>query len=229
MADSLASPTRKLTPALWASAAHIFQQILPHPFLARLVDGTLPEERFQLYVMQDALYLREYARCLALASAKAPNTFWCEMFAAHAQSALNVERSLHEGYFADWGLDPAQIEATASTPTTLAYTSYLLRTAYSAPFEEILGALLPCYWIYWEVGKSLVAAGSPNPTYQRWIDAYASEQFGNAVQRVLDAVDRSTADLPESRLTAIRQHYLTASRYEYMFWDAAYHREEWPV
>src|SRR6266498_347942 len=136
MADSLASPTRKLTPALWASAAHIFQQILPHPFLARLVDGTLPEERFQVYVMQDALYLREYARCLALASAKAPNTFWCEMFAAHAQSALNVERSLHEGYFADWGLDPAQIEASPPTPTTLAYTSYLLRTAYSAPFEE---------------------------------------------------------------------------------------------
>jgi thiaminase/transcriptional activator TenA len=229
MADSLAAPTSKLTPVLWASAAHIFQQILAHPFLTRLTDGTLPEERFVLYVTQDALYLREYARCLALASAKAPTSHWCEMFAAHAQSALNVERSLHEGYFAGWGLDPAQIEATPPTPTTLAYTSYLLRVAHAAPFEEILGALLPCYWIYWEVGKTLGAAGSPNPTYQRWIDAYASEQFGSAVQRVLDAVDRSTADLPESRLAAIRQHYLTASRYEYMFWDAAYQREEWPV
>ena len=229
MAEPLAAPSRKLTPSLWASAAHIFQQILAHPFLPRLTDGTLPTDRFQFYVIQDALYLREYARCLALASAKAPTTHWCEMFAAHAQSALNVERSLHEGYFAAWGLDQDEIEAVPPTPTTLAYTSYLLRTAYAAPFEEILGALLPCYWIYWEVGKTLVAMGSPNPTYQRWIDAYASEQFGNAVQRVLDAVDHSTADLPESRLAAVRQHYLTASRYEYMFWDAAYLREEWPV
>jgi thiaminase (transcriptional activator TenA) len=229
MAEVSVAPNRKLTPVLWASAAHIFQQILPHPFLTRLLDGTLPEECFRFYVTQDALYLREYARCLALASAKAPSAYWCEMFAAHAQSALNVERSLHEGYFAGWGLDPAQIEATPPTPTTLAYTSYLLRVAHAAPFEEILGALLPCYWIYWEVGKTLVVTGSPNPTYQRWIDAYASEQFGNAVQRVLDAVDRSTADLPESRLVAVRQHYLTASRYEWMFWDAAYREEDWPI
>lgn len=223
------TPVRTLTSELWSSAAPIYQQVLTHPFLTGLTDGSLPEERFHVYVKQDSLYLREYARCLALASAKAPATSWCEMFAAHAQSALTVERSLHEGYFAAWGLAPEDVAATPASPTTLAYTSYLLRTAHAAPFEEILGAILPCYWIYWEVGKTLVAAGSPNAVYQRWIDAYASEQFGNAVQRVLDAVDRSTADLPESRLAAIRQHYLAASRYEWMFWDAAYRLESWPV
>ena len=151
------------------------------------------------------------------------------MFAAHAQSALNVERSLHEAYFAAWGLAPEEVEATAPTPTTLAYTSYLLRVAGTGTFEELIGAILPCYWIYWEVGKTLVATGSPNAVYQRWIDAYASEQFANAVQRVLDAANRSTADLPESRLALIRRHYLTASRYEWMFWDAAFRMEAWPV
>lgn len=224
-----AAPPRTLTVQLWESALPIYQQILAHPFLRGLTDGTLPEERFRFYVGQDALYLREYARCLALASAKAPTSHWCEMFAAHAQSALNVERSLHEGYFAAWGLAPEAVEATPPTPTTLAYTSYLLRVALAAPFEEIVGAILPCYRIYWEVGKALVASGSPSPVYQRWIDAYASEQFGNAVQRVLDAADRSTADLPESRRLAVRRHYLTASRYEWMFWDAAYRLESWPV
>jgi thiaminase/transcriptional activator TenA len=74
-----------------------------------------------------------------------------------------------------------------------------------------------------------VETGSPHPVYQRWIDAYASEQFANAVQRVLDAANRSTTDLPASRLALIRQHYLTASRYEWMFWDAAYNLESWPV
>ncbi|MCC7368504.1 MAG: thiaminase II [Chloroflexi bacterium] len=218
-----------LTPQLWASAAPIYERILEHPFLQGLTSGSLPEERFQFYVKQDSLYLREYARCLALASARASSSYWCEMFAAHAQSALNVERSLHEGYFAAWGLSPAEIEATPATPTTTAYTSYLLRVAGTGTFEELLGAILPCYWIYWEVGKTLIAHGSPNPVYQRWIDAYASEQFAAAVQRVLDAVNHSTADLPESRLTPIRRHYLTASRYEWMFWDAAYRLETWPV
>jgi thiaminase (transcriptional activator TenA) len=226
---STPTPARTLITDLWDSAVPVYQQILQHPFLTGLTDGSLPEECFRFYVKQDSLYLKEYARCLALAAAKAPASDWTEMFAAHAQSALNVERLLHEGYFAGWGLTPDDIDATPATPTTVAYTSYLLRTAYAAPFEENVGAMLPCDWIYWEVGKTLLQVGSPNPLYQRWIDAYASEQFANAVQRVLDAVERSTADLPESRLAAIRRHYLTASRYEWMFWDAAYRLESWPV
>ena len=226
---STVDTSAKLTPQLWASAAPIFDRILEHPFLTGLTDGSLPEEKFRFYVKQDSLYLREYARCLALASSKAPTSFWCEMFAAHAQSALNVERSLHEAYFSSWGLSPEDLEATPPTPTTLAYTSYLLRVAGTGTFEELLGAILPCYWIYWEVGKTLITRGSPNPVYERWIDAYASEQFASAVQRVLDAADRSTADLPKSRLEAIQRHYLTASRYEWMFWDAAYRLEAWPV
>jgi thiaminase/transcriptional activator TenA len=222
--------TGPFTASLWADTTSIFDAILAHPFLRGLTDGSLTEEQFRFYVMQDSLYLREYARCLALAAAKAPaGSPWCEMFAAHAQSAINVERSLHEGYFAAWGLAPADLDATPPTPTTVGYTSYLLRVAGTGSFEEIVGAILPCYWIYWEVGKTLVATGSPNPTYQRWIDAYASEQFAAAVQRVLDAADRATADLPESRLALICRHYLTASRYEWMFWDAAYRLESWPV
>ncbi len=223
------APSNTLTTEIWASAGSIFEAILAHPFLRGLTDGSLPEERFRFYVKQDALYLREYARCLALASAKAPTASWCEMFAAHAQSALNVERSLHEAYFASWGLTPADLEATPATPTTLSYTSFLLRVAGLGSFEELVGALLPCYWIYWEVGKTLVATGSPNPVYQRWIDAYASEQFAAAVQRVLDTINRAAIDLPESRLAPIRTNYLTASRFEWMFWDAAWREERWPV
>jgi thiaminase/transcriptional activator TenA len=223
------APAPTFTAELWAAAEPIFEQILAHPFLRGLTDGTLPEDRFRFYVKQDALYLRQYARCLALASAKAPSAYWCEMFAAHAQSALNVERSLHEAYFAAWGLTPEEIAATPPTPTNLAYTSYLLRIAGTATFEDLIGALLPCYWIYWEVGKRLITQGSPHAVYQRWIDAYASEQFAAAVGRVLDAADRSMADLPPSRLALIREHYLVASRYEWMFWDAAYRLEGWPV
>jgi thiaminase/transcriptional activator TenA len=218
-----------LTTELWEIAGSIFAAILDHPFLRGLTDGSLPEERFRFYVKQDALYLREYARCLALASAKAPLGSWCEMFAGHAQSALNVERSLHEAYFTSWGFGPEDLASTPASPTTLAYTSYLLRVAGIGTFEELVGAILPCYRIYWEVGKTLVATGSPNPVYQRWIDAYASEQFAAAVQRVLATINQATADLPESRLSPIREHYLTASRFEWMFWDAAWREERWPV
>lgn len=217
------------TEQLWSSIGEIYGAILEHPFIRGLTDGSLPEAAFRFYVVQDALYLRDYARCLALAGAKAPVDAWCEMFAEHAKTALVVERSLHESFFQGWGLSAETIEQTPKAPTNLAYTSYLLRIAYDRPFEEVVGAVLPCYWIYWEVGKHLERTGSPNPLYQRWIDTYASEEFGAVVRQVLAVMDRAVDDLPEGRRAAVREHFVTTSRYEWMFWDAAYRQETWPV
>ena len=113
------------------------------------------------------------------------------MFNEHAAGALRVERALHEGFFKEFGLSPDDVAATPLAPTNLAYTSYLLAVAYGAPFHEALAALLPCYWIYWEVGKALERAGSPDPLYARWIGTYASDEFGGVVRAVLDATDES--------------------------------------
>jgi thiaminase/transcriptional activator TenA len=217
------------TDELWRSIADAYAAILRHPFVQGLTSGGLPEAAFRFYVVQDALYLRDFARSLAVASARSPEDRWCEMFADHAKTALVVERSLHEGFFGEWGLTEAQVLATPLAPTNLAYTSYLLRVAYAEPFEELLGALLPCYWIYHEVGKHLEAGGSPSPLYQRWIATYASAEFAEVVRRVLDVTDAAVADLSAARRDRVRRHFVTTSRYEWMFWDAALRLEEWPI
>ena len=144
-------------------------------------------------MVQDALYLREFARALSLAAARAPEDDWIVMFNEHAAGALQVERSLHERFFKEFGLSPGEVAATPLAPTNLAYTSYLLAVAYGAPFHEALAALLPCYWIYWEVGKRLERAGSPDPLYARWIATYASDEFGDVVRAVLAATDAIAA------------------------------------
>ena len=220
---------KPFTATLWDSITPIYQAILAHPFLAGLTDGSLPQPAFRTYVLQDALYLRDFARSLAVAAARSPLDPWCEMFAEHARVALVVERSLHESFFKEWGMSVEQLDQTLPAPTTLAYTSYLLRVSYSASFEELLGAVLPCYWIYWEVGKALEAQGSPNPLFQRWINTYAAEEFGSAVRQVLDVMDRCVADLPESRRALVQRHFVTTTQYEWMFWDAAWRGESWPL
>ncbi len=218
-----------LTAELWASIASIFHAILDHPFIQGLTDGSLPDRNFRFYVIQDALFLQDYARSLAVAAARAPRDSWCTMFAEHARDALMAERTLHESFFEEWGLSLEEVYATARTPTTLAYTSYLWRVAYAASFAELVGALLPCYWIYWEVGKVLEAKGSPHSTYQKWIDLYASEQFAASVRPVLDVMNALAIELSENQQAVIRQHFMVTSRYEWMFWDAAWRLEEWPV
>ncbi len=217
------------TGELWQAIAPIWTAIVRHPFLRGLTDGSLPPESFRFYAVQDALYLREFARALSLAAARAPEDEWIIMFNEHAAGALKVERTLHESFFADWGLTPEKVATMAPAPTNLAYTSYLLAVAYGAPWHEAVAALLPCYWIYWEVGKALERAGSPDPLYARWIGTYASEEFGGVVRAVIAATDRVAARGSPAEREAMTRHFVTTSRYEWMFWEMGLRREAWPV
>lgn len=217
------------TAELWRSIEPIYAEILAHPFLRGLTDGTLPEERFRHYVLQDALYLRDYARALALAGVRSPDESALLMFTQHAAGAIVVERSLHEGFLKDLGIPDDELDRTPPAPTTLAYTSYLLRTAALGDYGEVLGAVLPCYWIYAEVGKALLEKGSPNPMYRKWIDTYGGEDFGALVEAVLDLTDRACEDLSPAQRKAVGEAFRTTSRYEWMFWDMGWTLEGWPV
>ena len=217
------------TKELWASITPIYAAILRHPFLRGLTDGSLSQDAFRYYVIQDAHYLRDFARGLSIAAARAPREDWIIMLNEHSAGALRVERSLHETFFREFGLTEKDVAAVPLAPTNLAYTSYLLAVAYAAPFHEALAALLPCYWIYWEVGKELERAGSRDPLFARWIATYASEEFGSIVRAVLETTDTLAPRLTEEDRDAMRRHFVTTSRYEWMFWDMGYRREAWPV
>jgi len=220
---------KRFTGELWRSIEGVYAEILAHPFLTGLTDGTLAEERFRFYVLQDALYLREYARALSLAGVRSPDEGVLVMFNEHSAGAITVERSLHEGFLTDLGVAQEEAEATEASPTTLAYTSFLLRTAALGDYPEVLGAVLPCYWIYAEVGKALLERGSPNPRYQKWINTYGGEEFGALVEAILDLTDKVCEDLNPAQKARVKEAFVTTSRYEWMFWDAAWNIEGWPV
>ena len=217
------------TGELWRSIGDVYGEILDHPFLRGLTDGTLPEENFKHYVLQDALYLRDYARALSLAAVRSPDADALVMFNEHSAGAITVERSLHDGFLKDFGLPEDAVDRTPSAPTTLAYTSYTIRTAALGDYPEVLAAVLPCYWIYERVGKTLLERGSPKPIYQRWIDTYGGEEFGALVEAVLDLTDRSSEGLSPLAKARATEAFVTTSRYEWMFWDAAWRLETWPV
>lgn len=220
---------RRFTDRLWEGITPIYQAILVHPFVTSLVDGSLSEDRFRFYVIQDAHYLRDFAKSLAAAAAIAPLDEWTEFLSEAARNTFVVERALHDSFFRGWNLTPQQVYSTPIAPTNLAYTSYLLRVAHGASFEEAVAAILPCGWIYMEVGRELVKKGSPTPVYQRWIDTYASEEFRVIVQKLIGIVDAAAEGLSESRQEALRQHFTVASHYEWMFWDMAWRMEAWPL
>ena len=221
--------TESFAADLWREITGIYAAILEHPFLTGLADGSLPREAFEFYVIQDALYLRKYAQALALIASRAQDTAQTEMFARHAAGVVSAEMSLHSTLLVELGIDPATADAAQEAPTTLAYTSYLLAATGGGTYAEGVGTVLPCYWIYWEVGKHLLKLGSPNPRYQQWINTYGAEEFGDEAREVIAAIEELSLDLTARERDRVRQHFVTTSRYEWMFWDMGYRRERWPV
>ena len=141
------------TDRLWRDIAPVYQKILAHPYLKGLVDGTLPRSRFDFYLIQDAQYLRAFGQALNVLASKAPREEWAIVLSRHSIEALEVERQLHQSL-----LKEAKPTGPATVaPSNYAYTNHLLATVHRGTFAEGLAAVLPCYWIYAEVGKELQA------------------------------------------------------------------------
>lgn len=215
--------------AIWEEMLPVRQQILNLPFLDELAAGTLPGESFRHYIMQDSLYLGEYARVLALAAARAPTPAARLEWSDGAKVAVMVEESLHRSYFDMFGVDASMVAASEPTPACLGYSSYLGHLAATRSYAELVAGILPCFWVYWEVGCTIKPrAVSPNP-YAAWIETYATPEFGGATQRARDLVDEAAATATEETREAMKRAFRTATRYEWMFWDSAYHCKGWPV
>lgn len=214
---------------IWNELAPLRQAIREHPFLTELADGTLPGEAFRHYIVQDSLYLAEYARVLALAAARAPHAEARLEFSDGAKVAVEVERALHQAFFQQFGVTEQSALAAEASPACLAYTSYLASLAATRSYEELIAGVLPCFWVYWEVGCDVKPrAANPNP-YAPWIDTYADPGFGAATTRVRALVDEAAEQAPARLRDAMARAFRTATRFEWMFWDSAYRREAWPI
>lgn len=219
----------RLTELLWSDIEDIYTKVMAHPFITGLCDGTLPQESFRHYIIQDAHYLRGFARVLSVCSARADDTADTVMFARHAAGAVAAEHDLHASLLTDMGTTIAAAATEPVAPTTRAYLSYLFAAAYGGSFADALGAVLPCYWLYARVGAGLRARGCPVPLYARWIGAYSAGDFQSVVDELLATIDRIGPDLSGRELAGVREHAALAARYEWMFWDAGYRCECWPV
>ena len=209
----------------WQSVGDWFDAICRHHFVTGLADGSLPEDVFVRYLVDDAHYLDRYARVLSTLAARAPDVAGVELLAGSAVGAVAAERELHRAYLVPRGLDPDAVAVPEASPTCVAYTGSLEAAAHTGPFDVALAAVLPCFRVYAEVGRHVMARRAPGEhPYGAWIDAYAAPEFDEAVRRAeayLDAVATDRA--------AVLQAYRRSARFEWMFWNGAWRAEAWPT
>lgn len=218
-ASAMASP---FSTELWQAIAPLYAKTLQHPFLQGLQDGSLARAKFQHYLMQDALYLGAFSKALRELARRAPRAEWKAQFERDATESITVEKEMHSGILSSYGVTQQQMSATRMSAVNRAYTVHLLAACSREPFAAAVAAMLPCYWIYWEVGKQLKKSGSANKEYQRWIDQYAGEEYGETVRRVIGILDAAVEGAPQEVRERCRRLFVRSSQFEYEFWDSAW-------
>ncbi|MED4012670.1 thiaminase II [Priestia aryabhattai] len=220
----------KFSERLYEKLQPIWRQNHNHPFVQGMGDGTLEKEKFRFYMIQDYLYLIDYAKLFAIGAMKATDLQTMGKFAALLDSTLNEEMSLHREYAKKFEISEKELEKAQPSPTTLAYTHYMLHVGQSGTLAELVAALLPCMWSYWEIGKELSEKpGANNEFYREWIEMYSSEEFGELATWCIDLFDSLTEDKSEVELEKLEEIFLNTTRFEYMFWDMAYNEAMWPI
>jgi thiaminase/transcriptional activator TenA len=213
---------------LRAENAETHHRALEHPTVLGIGDGTLSDDTFRYYLEQDYQFLLRYVRVIARAVASSPDLPTSTQLAELLHSTLAVEiDALVELYRAFGGERPGLDEAEPA-PACQAYTDHLLATSSGGSLLVILAAMLPCQWGYGEIGRALHARGLPaDPRFARWIEEYASAEYGALVEWVVARFDALATAAGSDEREQARRAFALSTRYELAFWEMAGRREHW--
>lgn len=209
----------------WETIIPIYNKTIELPFIKELMNGTLDKEKFAFYIQQDALYLADYGKLLTAIATRLNKTEHIATFIGFANESIAVENELHETLFTQLNLNKKQ----EASPSCLLYTSFLLRQL-NAPVEVMVAAVLPCFWIYKEIGDYILANQvRENNPYQAWIETYGGEDYEKSVKKAIAICDELADACTDEQQTAMTEAFINCSKLEWMFWDSAYHLEQWKI
>lgn len=206
------------------AAAAIWDQCLQHPFVRGLGDGSLPLEKFQYFMLQDYLYLFDYAKVFALGMTKARDPQLMEDFAKNIHAILFGEMDLHRSYMKRLGISEEEVRHVSPALDALSYTHYMLAVAASGGPREIIASILACSWSYAEIGKSLakLPGALDHPFYGDWIRGYTSKDYVETNAALIARMDQLAEGASEADLAHLSDIFVHCSRYELGFWDMAW-------
>ena len=207
---------------LLEATKEIWESYNEHPFVKGIEDGTLDKEKFRYYIIQDFLYLEDYAKSFAIGIAKAKSIETTQIFSGYINLLTGSEMNIHHGYMGKFGVSQEEVDNTPRALDNLSYTSYMLRVAYEEGEAEILTAILSCAYSYELIAKKMV---KNNPAcvnhdfYGEWISGYAGEEYASGNVVLIDALNKLTENYTEQQLKHLTDIFVACSRYEYLFWD----------
>jgi len=209
-------------------ASNVWEAGYNHPFLQELGQGTLDKEKFKFYLLQDYLYLLQYAKVFAIAVVKSDTEELMARFSKSQYFILANEMNVHREYMASFGATEEEIRSVKPSLYNSAYTANMIATGQTGGLAELLAAVFPCAWTYADYARRLkeqYADTLEGNFYKPWIESYASEDFLDSFQWFYGTLDNLVANMPEAQRKKIEDIFISSVEFEYLFWDMSYKQQ----
>lgn len=209
-------------------AIKVWEDGYNHPFVQELGAGTLEKEKFKFYLLQDYLYLLEYAKVFAMALTKADDEKMLSNLSAITKATLVDEMKLHHLYMKEFGISDEEVKSVKASLFNRTYTANMLATALKGDLAETLATVFPCAWTYCDYGKRLKEQykdNLENNFYKSWIETYSGSDFENSFEWFYDAIDELVENKTEKEKQKIEDIFISSVEFEYMFWEMAYNKQ----
>ncbi|MYL58963.1 thiaminase II [Virgibacillus halodenitrificans] len=217
----------QFTDTLREATEKSWEQSVNHPFVKGIVNGDLPLETFKYYILQDIYYLKHFGKVHAMAAAQAEDFHVTAMLAEKAKSTAQAELTVHKAHAEILNINEKDTENFKPAPTAYGYTAHLYRAALSGSLGQTVAALLPCYWLYADIGQTYKDAKPKEKIYQNWINTYADDWFHTSTQEQIDLLNSIAEKSSESEKEKMKEQFIIAKEYELAFWEMAYTKEQW--
>jgi len=213
---------------LRAKAEQVWEAGYNHPFVQGIGRGTLPRESFKFYLLQDYLYLIQYAKVFALGALKADSVEVMRKFSESQYFTINGELGLHKEFMERFGISEKEVEEIKPSLFNSAYTANMLAQGQTGGLAELIAATFPCAWTYADYGQRLKADYGDileGNYYKSWIEMYASKEFEDSFQWFYETLDRLVENMTEEQKSNIEAIFIQSVEFEYLFWDMAYKQQ----
>lgn len=217
------------TDQIHTAAAPFWQKSFDHPFIHEIGDGSLPDAVFRYYLIQDHHYLNEFGKLHQRIAAKLSDPADVAFLEAGAQGLKDGEIAVRDGFFETLGITNAEVAQTPMAPATYNYVNHMYAELDRGTPGRAIAGLLPCYWLYNEIGQRLIAQGSPVDLYQRWIETYDSDGYTDSVNTMIELTNKTAAKADAQEQASMQSSFVRSSAYELAFWQMAMDQQKWTI
>lgn len=214
----------KISRILYEKAVPLWKEAAEKPFVLEMARGTLPEEKFKRYMLQDYLYLQDYADILRRALSQAEEPALVEFISGLIKVVEIETESVHLPTMRQMGIPEEEIDRAVRLPAFADYVAYM-RARLAEGILSCLTALLQCSWNYAylsaEVCERLPEEVARSP-YKSWFDAYTGQAYVGANQCWIDFLDAAAEGIGEEEAKRLSLLFESCAEYENRLWDALY-------